>query len=283
VSSQGPRPRPVADTALWEELYEQIRQGIADGTYQPGDHLPPERVLAERHDLSRQTVRRALAALEQAGLIVAGAGSKGRTVRPLFRIEFDMSRFELGAYVDDPARGIDQWRAGVRDADWTDHQIVDGIEQLPATAEIAEFLGLQPGEVVVRRRRLRCISKPEQGIPEMVAMVADTWTPLDIAERTVNGQAPLLSPNDVTLPGGIYHALGFRQVKFIDKISARMPTDEEKRLMDLPPGTAVGQHARIGIDSTGRRVRVLVQVWAGDRQVITYEHDVPERRMPEDQ
>ncbi|MEV8378450.1 UTRA domain-containing protein [Kribbella sp. NPDC056861] len=82
------------------------------------------------------------------------------------------------------------------------------------------------------------------------------------------------------LPGGIYHALGFRQVRFIDNIEVRIPTAEEAELMYLPPGTAAGQHARIGIDETGRRVRVLIHVWAGDRQVITYDLPVPERRLP---
>jgi len=40
-------------------------------------------------------------------------------------------------------------------------------------------------------------------------------------------------------------------------------------VMSVSPGTAVGQYARIGIDETGRRVRVLIQIWAGDRQVIS--------------
>lgn len=59
-----------------------------------------------------------------------------------------------------------------------------------------------------------------------------------------------------------------------------MPTDAEAELMDLKPGTPVGQHARVGVDQNGRRVRVLVQTWAGDRQVITYDMPVPERRLP---
>jgi GntR family transcriptional regulator len=270
------------EPALWQELYEQLRGQIERGDYKAGDQLPPERELVERTGLSRNTVRRALTRLEQAGLVDSEIRNKGRRVRRPLRIEFDMSKFELGAYVDDPARGVDQWQAGVTDARWTAHQVIDGVLELAAPPEIAEFLELQPGEKVVRRRRIRSVSKPEAGIPPKVAMIADTWTPLDIAQREAHGIAPLLSPDDVTLPGGIYHALGFRQVRFVDKISARMPTDEEIRIMQLPPGTAVGQHARIGIDHTGRHVRVLVQTWAGDRQVITYDFDVPERRLPND-
>lgn len=193
-----------------------------------------------------------------------------------------MSKFELGAFVDDPTAGRDQWKQGVEAVGWVPMQVVAGIDTLPAPAQIAEWLQLEPGQPVVRRRRLRKVSNPERGIDWAVAMIADTWTPLDIAELKVDGVAPLLTDADVTLPGGIYHALGFRQVRFVDYIESRMPTSEETALMDLPPGTPVGQHARVGIDATGRRVRVLAQIWAGDRQVIVYDLPVPERRLPSD-
>lgn len=92
------------------------------------------------------------------------------------------------------------------------------------------------------------------------------------AELTVAGGPDLLEPLECTSP---CHA-------GVDNIEVRMPTTEEAELMHLPAGTPVGQHARIGIDETGRRVRVLVQTWAGDRQVITYGFEVPERRLPGD-
>lgn len=60
-----------------------------------------------------------------------------------------------------------------------------------------------------------------------------------------------------------------------------MPTPEESDQLHVQPGTPVGQHARVGIDDAGRRVRVLVSVLAGDRQRLRYDLDVPERR-PDD-
>jgi len=273
----------VNDRARWEVVYEELRSRIDQGEFKPGDQLPSEREMVDQTGFSRNTIRAAVGKLEQDGLVEDRGGSRGRTVRRRVRIEFDMSRFELGAYVDDPVNGQDQWQAGVREAKWTPRAIVDSVQELEAPSQIAEFLQLEgPGALAVRRRRLRLVSKPADGIPEMVAMIADTWTPADIAHQEINGFAPLMSAEDVTLPGGIYHALGFRQVRFIDNIEVRMPTTEEAELMHLPAGTPVGQHARIGIDETGRRVRVLVQTWAGDRQVITYGFDVPERRLPAD-
>jgi hypothetical protein len=43
-----------------------------------------------------------------------------------------------------------------------------------------------------------------------------------------------MSPQDTALLGGIYYALGFRQVRFIDNIEVRMPTAEEAELMSRP-------------------------------------------------
>lgn len=270
----------VAAETRWEALYEDLRSRIEGGELKPGDRLPTEQELIAQTGHSRGTVRKALTELEQAGLVQSGGpGRKGRTVRNRTRIAFDMSRFELGAFTDDPQRGVDQWKAGVEEAGWLPRQVVSGVEILPASEQIAEVLEVDPGTSVVRRRRLRYVSKPQDGIGEALAMIADTWTPLDIAQQRIDGVAPLLSPDDVTLPGGIYHALGYRQVRFMDSIEVRMPTAEESRLMDLPPGTPVGQVSRIGVDVSGRRVRVLVHVWASDRQIVTYDHPVPERRL----
>lgn len=265
----------------WESLYEDLRSRIDQEELKPGDRLPSERELMEQSGVSRNTVRAAVSRLEHEGLVEDLGGSRGRVVSQRMRLNFDMSKFELGAYTDDPTAGKDQWLTGVEAADWTGRQVVVSVSELPAPPQVAEFLELEkPGTPAVRRRRLRLVSRPEEGIPERVAMIADTWTPPDIAYKLIDGRAPLMSPEDTTLPGGIYHALGFRQVRFIDNIEVRMPTAEEAELMSLSPGTAVGQHARIGIDETGRRVRVLIHVWAGDRQVITYDLPVPERRLP---
>ncbi|MFI6681998.1 GntR family transcriptional regulator [Kribbella sp. NPDC050470] len=271
----------MTSSTRWEALYEQLHSDIDHGTLPQGSRVPAERELMERFGVSRNTVRTAVGRLEQEGLVEDLGGSRGRVVSRRMRLNFDMSKFELGAYTDDPANGKDQWLAGVEAAGWTGRQVVVDVRELPAPSQVAEFLGLDgPGVPVVRRRRLRLVSRPAEGVPERVAMIADTWTPPDIAYKLIDGRAPLMSPEDTTMPGGIYHALGFRQVRFIDNIEVRMPTAEEAELMALSPGTAVGQHARIGIDQTGRRVRVLIHIWAGDRQVITYDLAVPERRMP---
>src|SRR4030088_1744074 len=62
-------PAPV-----YVQIERRIRMGVADGTLQPGDHLPSVRHLAQELGLSPNTVGRAYANLSREGVISARAG-----------------------------------------------------------------------------------------------------------------------------------------------------------------------------------------------------------------
>ena len=55
-------------------IYEDLRQKIADGTYEGGDQLPDEKSLCEIYDCSRMTVKKALDMLVEEGLIYRRQG-----------------------------------------------------------------------------------------------------------------------------------------------------------------------------------------------------------------
>lgn len=260
----------------WKVVYDDLRQQITSGDLQPGDKIPPELELADRYTFSRPTIREAIRRLEQEGLITAGVAGLGRTVRTRDLITWHLTKFELGAYSDDPINMIDQWEADAHSDGWGTRQVVAGVDELPAPAQVARYLQCRPGTLLVRRRRLRYVNKP--GVPEQLAMIADTWTPLDIANMEIDGVAVLRAKENVVVPGGIYRALGFRQVQFSDEITVRMPEPDEAELLEQQPGSPVGQHARVGIDATGRRVRVLLSVFSGDALRLHYDLHVPETR-----
>jgi GntR family transcriptional regulator len=264
-----PRPR-------WRVVYDHLREMITDGNLQPGDQLPTELDLAAQFSWSRPTINKAYRSLEQEGLITAAVPGVGRTVRSRDLITWHLTKFELGAYSDDPVNRVDQWEADAHSDGWDTRQLVTGVDELEATPEVARYLQCKPGTRLVRRRRLRYVHRAQA--QEQLAMIADTWTPLDIADMEIDGVAPLRRVENVVYPGGIYRALGFRQVLFSDEITVRMPTPEEARLLDQQPGTSVGQHARVGIDATGRRVRVLLSVFSGDALRLSYDLPVPEKR-----
>ena len=54
---------------LYEQIIEQIRTLVVEGTLQPGDKLPPERELAEQFCVSRTAVREAVKSLREKGLV----------------------------------------------------------------------------------------------------------------------------------------------------------------------------------------------------------------------
>ena len=260
----------------WRVVYDDLRDQITRGDLQAGDKIPAELDLTEQYQFSRPTVREAIRRLEQEGLLTAGVSGLGRTVRSRDLITWHLTRFELGAYSDDPVNMVDQWEADAAADGWETRQAVSDISELPAPAQVAAYLQCKPGTLLLRRRRLRYVSKP--ATPEQLAMVADTWTPLDIANMEIDGVAPLRAETNVVYPGGIYRALGFRQVQFQDEITVRMPEPDEAELLEQQPGSPVGQHARVGVDVNGRRVRVLLSVFSGDALRLAYHLHVPENR-----
>lgn len=68
--------RPIARFKISDSVAARIEQMIADGTYNPGDRLPSERILADQFGVGRSSMREALRVLEARGLvsIVHGIG-----------------------------------------------------------------------------------------------------------------------------------------------------------------------------------------------------------------
>ena len=78
----------ASGVALWRRVADSIERAIVDGRYGSGTKLPGEMEIAESHRVNRHTVRRALAALAERGLVRAERGSgtyveTGRIAYPL--------------------------------------------------------------------------------------------------------------------------------------------------------------------------------------------------------
>ncbi len=72
--------RPVRGHHAFEACVEQLGTAIRLGVYPRDSTLPPERELAERMSVSRATLREAMAALREAGLVQTRRGRNGGTV-----------------------------------------------------------------------------------------------------------------------------------------------------------------------------------------------------------
>ncbi len=71
--------RPVRAGNAFEETVARLLQSVRLGIVAPGEALPPERELATRFTVSRDTVREAIRSLSDAGFLVARRGRYGGT------------------------------------------------------------------------------------------------------------------------------------------------------------------------------------------------------------
>ncbi|MGZ5390796.1 MAG: FadR/GntR family transcriptional regulator, partial [Mycobacterium sp.] len=71
--------RPVRPSNAFEDTVGRLMQTIRLGVLHPGESLPPERELAARLGVSRDTVREAIKSLSDAGYLVSRRGRYGGT------------------------------------------------------------------------------------------------------------------------------------------------------------------------------------------------------------
>ncbi len=250
----------ASEKTRWEAVANDIRQRIERGELAPDDQIPGEFDLADSHGVSRQTVRTALQQLQQEGIITEGKGRLGRKVRQRRPLWWNLTQFERGKRRDDPEKGADDWAAGVIEQGRTPRQEVS-VSIEPAPADVAKHLDIAPDTLAVKRHRVRLVDdEPYQ--------LATSWFPEDLARGTA-----LMEPHDIAAPGGLMRAIGHPQVRLYDEIQVRMPTPSEAAALQLPGGTPVGQHTRVGYDKDGQPCRVMVTIFAGDRHYLIYDQD----------
>ena len=68
---------PIRKIAVHELVVSRLRRAIHLGDYLPGDRLPSERDIADRLEVSRESVREAIRVLESEGYVVSRRGATG--------------------------------------------------------------------------------------------------------------------------------------------------------------------------------------------------------------
>jgi GntR family transcriptional regulator len=132
--SAGPKDR---DVAPYQKIAAVISERIANGVYAPGSRLPAEAQFSTEFGVTFMTLRKALAVLADQGLVYAQKG-RGTFVRAISLADtvFRLEQFDSG------------WPDGSAEIKLL------GVSTAMATAEVAERLGIAPGDRVVLLRRL---------------------------------------------------------------------------------------------------------------------------------
>jgi GntR family transcriptional regulator len=209
---------------LYHQLAEQLSDAIESGELQPGDPFENELSLAKRLDLSRPTIRRAIAELVNRGLLVRRRGV-GTTVasKAIHRKAELTSLYEdLAASGRKPLTTVITYQTEVTDAN------------------AAEKMGLPFDSPLIFVERLRST----QDIP--MALMRN-WLPYPES----------VLPKDLLIERGMYDLLregGIRPAVGHQIIGARRPSGRERQLLDLKPGDPLLTMSRVAFDAAGRPV-----------------------------
>lgn len=248
----------MSGQAAYRQIADDLRAQITSGELPPGSLLPTQVVLAERYGVARMTVRQAIAQLANEGLVISQQG-KGVIVREHAPVVYRPQ----AEYEPRISGRLDRFMAAMHKEGRPSSQIID-VAVVNADLFIAQRLGIEIGEPVVVRRRVRHVD----GQPWNVN---DTYYRYDLAIDT-----EIMNPADI--PGGsnnVLDAKGYQEARAIDEFFIRMPTQEEIRRLKLRPGTPVAAHVVTGYTADDDVARVDVFILPGDRHVILYERIRP--------
>jgi GntR family transcriptional regulator len=230
-----PTRRSDQDDALplYRSLAEELSRMIASGELSPGAQLPPERRLADEHNVSRVTVRHAIEQLAREGQVEQKRGS-GTYVTP--RVSQPLSI--LTSFSEDvAARGMVARSKLVSRGVGT------------ATPDEVISLGLAPGRRVSRIVRLRS---------------AD-GRPLALEASTVLQDA---LPDPGAVGDSLYATLdekGLRPVRAVQRLSAVALDPGLAQMLETEPGAPGLLIVRIGYSADGRPVEYTRSTFRGDR------------------
>lgn len=230
--------------ALWRQIQQVLEGEIANHTWPPGAQLPTELQMAERFEVNRHTVRRALQGLEEKGLI---------------RVEQGRGTFVHEHVID--------YRVGTRtrftenlsrlDRNPTGTVISTAVEEPPE--KVAAALGLPAGGKAVRVTR----NGVADGRP---ISVTDHWFP---APRFVPIIEHFMETGSITES---LKRLGVEDyVRKTTRVIARLPSGSDAALLAQPRNRPVLVTEGLNVDRHGQPVEVTIARWASDWVQIVFE------------
>ncbi|MGL5810246.1 MAG: GntR family transcriptional regulator [Nocardioides sp.] len=243
----------------WQQIADELRARIADGTRAPGAKLSTETELAAQFSVSRPTARQALTALANEGLLTSQA-PRGWFVRERRPVQYQVHyRPQAEGHSAGPSPEMDAFMTEYSAEGREPRQDIE-VAIVAPPAPIAQRLRLEPGEAAVVRRRMRYLD----GEP---FNLNDSYFPRDLVAGS-----EIMDPAVIARGANrVLAELGFAQERVLDEFHVRMPTPPELTRLALGPGTPVAAHVATGVTADGTPVRVVHNVLAGDRHVIVYE------------
>lgn len=231
--------------ALWRQIADLIRLSISNGDHDQTGMVPPETVLAAQFGVNRHTVRSALAALADEGLVQAIQG-RGTMIQRKERLSFPISRrtrFSQG--LGDQARDIE--------AKLLAHAT------LPAVGDVASGLQIAPGTACVQ---LDLVSSAD-GRP---VSCSTSYFPMERFGQMAEQFERLGSITKAFAAQGLAD-----YVRVSTELVARHADADELVLLRLSPGAIVIAATAINADPDGVPVQFSRTRFAADRVKLKLE------------
>lgn len=213
--------------------------------------------MAEEYGAARNTAREAVRLLAEQGLVTAkhGRGVFVREPQKLFR--FGSDRYSI----KNRETGLTPFRLEAQRQGKVPRIDVLYIERETPPLDVAERLGVASNEQSVVHRENHYFADDEP------VQIVSTYLRWDEARGTL-----LMQPK--TGKDGIYgrlEDLGHVMTRVRDEISARMPTPEEARFLQLLPGVPVLEVLHTSLDQDSQAFEVSRYVHRADQTGLLYE------------
>lgn len=257
---------------MYRMIAQELMEEIQAGDLRPGDQIPTELELRDKHNASRNTIRDAVKWLVNRGLVETRPGQGTFVTTRIVPFVTTLSYFSDTGLSGIEGRG---WLQEVADRGRTASFSLPRVEVQTASDDIAERLRLQPGTQVIIRQQERYVDR-------MPFSLQSTAYPLALLQEGT-GAPRLLVAEDIEDGAVTYlgEQLGLREVGYQDSILVRAPREDETRFFRIPDD---GRVSVVSVARTGYRdhpdgpvpLRVTFTVFPADRnQFVINSGDVP--------
>ncbi|MFC5327286.1 phosphonate metabolism transcriptional regulator PhnF [Bradyrhizobium oligotrophicum] len=241
-AQQGRKPMRDAAGPRWQQVEQALLDQIVRGAFRGRDRLPSEHELAAIFDVNRHTVRQALAALVDRGVVIKRKGGGTYLVSGLID-------YAIGARTRFSANLLLQHRQ-------PGHKLVDP-EVVAAEQHVALALGLAPGDPV---SSMTTIGEAD-GIP---ICVGQHYIPFERFPGFLEVYREELS---MTKAFGRFKVNDYRRA--LTRVMAVLPTDLDSRMLQQGRHSPVLAIESIDSDLRGRPITFHVNRFSGERVQFT--------------
>lgn len=227
-----------SSSPLYHQLMQRITLDIEKGLYPVGSRIPPEHELEQQYQVSRVTVRRALAELTEKGMLERKQG-KGTFVS-VPQLRQDM-------------KSLHSFHDACRKNGLTPGTRVIHVNESTADQADCEELNLKPGSRVVEILRLRLADGEPVVLENNRFSLAYAW----------------LENED--LGGSLYSLLrefGTDPVQAVHDISLTYASEEDAERLNIPENSPLLKLHEVVFDQRGRPLHTCTQLIRGDRFVF---------------